>query len=100
MFGLLIVINMIVGIIGGIYLDFEYRGKCPPCTAYPLLWKSLDARNVNRAGKIIVCVCVTPFILGLNLLLCCTYVLLFVVFLIDCAFNGFCRLFQKKGDDK
>lgn len=100
MFALLIVINMIVGIIGGIYLDFEYRGKCPPCTVYPLIWKSLDARNVNRVGKIIVCVCVTPFTVGLNILLCCSYVLLFVVFLIDCAFNGFCRLFQKKGDDK
>ena len=89
---LLILFNVIVFIFA-FTLNFDEDDRLPYIFCQRYLWEILDERNINFAGKLILCTLCTPLTI--------LYTVMMLVFIIGgciiiSIWKLFCLLFQKK----
>ena len=90
LFAFLYLVNMVVFMIIGMAICDECDGY--PVFCQPYFWGVLDECNINFAGKLILCILITPFTIG--------YTVGALILHMGC---GLCKLFymlfQKKSEE-
>ena len=89
---ILFIINMFVGLILAICLYSEYENKIP-LFCQQVLCELLDDYNINRLGKLILCILITTFTI---LYTCAVGIAKIGMFIRPIIWDLFCQLFQKK----
>ena len=74
-------------------LNFDEDDRLPYIFCQRYLWEILDERNINFAGKLILCMLATPLTILYTVMM---LVLIIGYFIIVSAWELFCLLFQKK----